>query len=108
MTVCIFYIQREGESMKKILLACASGIATSTAVNHKLSTILDERGYKGKYRVAQCKVQEVFGMSEDYDFCVATTNIEGEVKCPVILGVAFLTGRGLDGVLDQVMQLMEQ
>ena len=32
--------------MKKILLACASGIATSTAVNHKLSKVLDEKGSK--------------------------------------------------------------
>lgn len=94
--------------MKKILLACASGIATSTAVNHKLSCILDENGYKGKYKVTQCRVQDVGELSEEYDFCVATTNVEGEAKCPVILGVALLTGRGQETVIEQVLQLMEQ
>ena len=94
--------------MKKILLACASGIATSTAVNHKLSKILDEKGYKGQYRISQCKIQETFGQAENYDFCIATTKISGEVKCPVILGVAFLTGIGLDKVVDQVIELMEK
>lgn len=94
--------------MKKILLACASGIATSTAVNHKLSCILDENGYKGKYKVTQCRVQDVAELSGTYDFCVATTNVEDEADCPVILGVAFLTGRGQEAVVEQVLQLMAQ
>lgn len=94
--------------MKKILLACASGIATSTAVNHKLSKILDEKGYQGQYRISQCKIQEVFAQAADYDFCVATTKISGDVKCPVILGIAFLTGIGLDRVVAQVLEHMEK
>lgn len=96
------------KTMKKILLACASGIATSTAVNHKLSKVLDEKGYKGQYRITQCKVQEVFAQSANYDFCVATTKISGEVKCPVILGIAFLTGIGLDKVVAQVLEEMKK
>lgn len=94
--------------MKRILLACASGIATSTAVNHKLSCILDENGYKGKYKVTQCKVQEVAELSGSHDFCVATTNVEDEANCPVILGVALLTGRGQEAVVEQVLKLMGQ
>ena len=94
--------------MKKILIACASGIATSTAVNSKLTTALDKKGYKGKYHITQCKVQEVRGMSENFDFCVATTSIPGECKCPVILGISFLTGMGLDATMNQIYELMEK
>ena len=94
--------------MKKILLACASGIATSTAVNHKLSKILDEKGYQDQYRITQCKIQEVFGLAAEHDFCVATTKISGELKCPVILGIAFLTGIGMDKVVAQVVEHMEK
>ncbi|WP_270364345.1 hypothetical protein [Enterococcus malodoratus] len=42
--------------MKNILLACGSGIATSTAVNGKISKVLDDNGYKGKYKITQCKI----------------------------------------------------
>ena len=35
--------------MKKIVLACGSGIATSTAVANKVSTFLDENGMAGTY-----------------------------------------------------------
>lgn len=94
--------------MKKILLACASGIATSTAVNKKLSAVLDEKGYKGKYKITQCKVQELFGLSKNYDFCVATTNISQKVDCPVILGISFLTGLGLDKTVEEVLNEMEK
>lgn len=34
--------------MKKILVACGSGIATSTAVNNKVKDLLNKNGYKGK------------------------------------------------------------
>lgn len=94
--------------MKKILLACASGIATSTAVMHKVSTILDDKGYQGQYQITQCKIHEAFAMASEYDFCISTTKISGDVKCPVILGVAFLTGIGMDKVVAQVIEHMEK
>jgi PTS system galactitol-specific IIB component len=94
--------------MKKILLVCASGIATSTAVNHKLSSILDERGYKGKYQVTQSRVEDAYPISGEYDFCVSTTNMDQKIKCPVALGVAFLTGRGQDAVVEQILGYMDQ
>ena len=34
--------------MKNILLACGSGIATSTVVHKKIADILDENGFQGQ------------------------------------------------------------
>ena len=51
--------------MKKILIACGSGIATSTVAKQKISTYLDENGYKGKYTIEQCQVSEVATKSAD-------------------------------------------
>lgn len=93
--------------MKTILLACGTGIATSTAVSHKLSSILDEKGWAGKYKVIQCKIAEAPSKSANADVCVATTTVPGDMKCPVVMGVAFLTGRGIDAVVDQVIKALE-
>ena len=93
--------------MKTILLACGTGIATSTAVSQKLQSILNEKGWAGKYKVVQCKVAEVPAQSANADVCVATTMVSGDVKCPVIMGIAFLTGRGIDAVVDQVIKVLE-
>lgn len=93
--------------MKNILLACGTGICTSTAVNAKLQKILNEKGWEGKYKITQCKIAEVPMKSSAFDLCIATTQVSGEVKCPFIMGVAFLTGVGLAPIVDQVIKILE-
>ena len=44
--------------MKKIVLACGSGIATSTAVAQKVSALLNDNGYEGQYEIVQCAISE--------------------------------------------------
>ncbi|MDR1894590.1 MAG: PTS sugar transporter subunit IIB [Spirochaetales bacterium] len=94
--------------MKTILLACGTGIVTSTAVRAKLSKALDERGYEGKYKIVQCKIAEVPAASANANLCVATTQVSGETKCPVILGVCFLTGINTAPVLEQITKLLDE
>jgi galactitol PTS system EIIB component len=93
--------------MKKILLACGTGICTSTAVNAKLQRILDEKGLKGQYQITQCKIAEVPMKSADFDLCIATTQVSGEIKCPFIMGIAFLTGMGLNPIIEKVLAILE-
>lgn len=93
--------------MKKILLACGSGICTSTAARVKVEKILIENGYKGQYKVAQCKISEVASKSSDYDFVIATTMEPKGVKCPFISGICFLTGIGVDNITKTILELMK-
>lgn len=94
--------------MKNILLACGSGIVTSTHAANKLSTELDKRGYEGKYKITQCRISETAAKSTLFDFCVATAQVPPDVKCPVFHGVAFLTGIGVDKIMEQVIAEMEK
>ncbi|MDQ0205060.1 PTS sugar transporter subunit IIB [Pectinatus haikarae] len=87
--------------MKKILVACGAGVCTSTAVLSKMKKILDDNGFKGQYELAQCKIAEVPSKSSSFDLCVATTMVS-EVKCPFIMGIAFLTGRGLEDTVKKI------
>lgn len=93
--------------MKNILLACGSGICTSTAVNGKVSKILDEKGYKGQYKITQCKVSEAPALSGNYDFLIATTMAPQNLKCPFVPGVCFLTNVGTDKSIDMILDLMK-
>jgi hypothetical protein len=34
--------------------------------------------------------------------------MDQKIKCPVVLGVAFLTGRGQDAVVEQILGYMDQ
>lgn len=94
--------------MKNILLACGSGIVTSTAVRGKVEKILDEKGYKGKYKITQCKVGEAPAMSKNYDFLISTTMAPQNLHCPYVPGVCFLTNVNTQPSIDMILELMEK
>ncbi len=78
--------------MKHILMACGTGICTSSAVRFRVSTFLDENGYAGKYDVTQCKMADVPELAHTHDFLIAVTLISGTLEIPYVNGVPFLTG----------------
>ena len=92
--------------MKKILLACGSGVCTSTAAANKLKTELEKRGKAGMFTITQCKVAECVVKSADYDLLVATTTVPNTVKCPYVMGLPFLTGIGIDKTVDKCIEIL--
>lgn len=94
--------------MKKIILACGSGIATSTLVKSKVSRILDDAGYKGKYSITTASVADAVKKSGNYDFCIATTVEPKGLECPYVSGVSFLTNRDTQDSIDRILELMNE
>ncbi|WP_313577677.1 PTS galactitol transporter subunit IIB [Lacrimispora sp.] len=94
--------------MKRIFLVCGSGICTSTAVAQKVSKALDERGLKGKYKIAQGKASEVAAQSSGYDLCISTTVLGGECHCPLVIGTQFLLGRNTEPIVDKIVEILQK
>lgn len=94
--------------MKNILLACGSGIVTSTHAANKLTNELNKRGYEGKFKITQCRVVEIVAKSSEYDFCVATAHSPPDTKCPVYNGVPLLSGVGLAAFMEKIIAEMEK
>lgn len=92
--------------MKKIVLACGSGVATSTAVAQKVGALLDEHGYKGQYHIVQCAIAEAPAQCSDAALLIATTVAPQGIECEYVSGIAFLTGMGLDAVQQQILDVM--
>ncbi len=93
--------------MKTIVLACGSGIATSTAVAKKVSDLLDENGYAGKYKIVQCAIAEAKANCEKgADLLIATTVEPEGLPCPYVNGVPFLTSVGKALAEQQVLEVM--
>lgn len=93
--------------MKSIILACGSGIATSTAVADKVKKLLDANGYSGEYRITQCAISEAVSKSETADLLIATTVKPAGITCPFISGIPFLTGVGKKDAEDKVLEFMK-
>ncbi len=92
--------------MKRILLACGSGFATSTAVRARLERLLDSHGYEGTYTIHQCKIAEAPRLSAGFDFLVATMMAPQHLECPYVNGVPFLLGENMGPSERAVLALM--
>lgn len=94
--------------MKKILVACGAGIATSTAVITKVKNLLDQNGYENQYTIKQCKISETPSLSDNADFLIATTAKPSNLNCDFISGVPFLTGMGKEATEKEILDLMKK
>lgn len=93
--------------MKHILMACGTGICTSSCVRARVEEFLDVQGYAGKYNVAQTRMADVPRLQADYDFLIATTLIPGTLDIPYINGIPFLTGHDMEASKAELLKMME-
>jgi PTS system galactitol-specific IIB component len=85
---------------KKVLVICGTGVATSTVVATKIRDSCAARGLD--VQVTQGKVMDLLNGTTDADLIVATTQVPDSVTVPVVAGLPFLTGIGLDATLDDI------
>jgi PTS system galactitol-specific IIB component len=87
--------------MKKMLVICGTGVATSTVVMHKLNEWLKSKGFTD-VQLFQSKIADEIAHLEEYDIVLSTTLVPDHVKDQVIMGVPILTGVGADKVYDLI------
>lgn len=92
--------------MKRILVACGNGIATSTVVATKVRQFLEEQGIQAE--TTQTKLMEVPGKVQGYDLLVTTGQFEGQTgDVPVVKGMPILTGIGADQTLQEILNYLK-
>lgn len=92
--------------MKRVLVACGNGIATSTVVATKIREKCEDNGIP--VSVTQCKLLEVDSKVEDYDLLVTTGKFQGEgIEIPVIGAMSLLTGIGEEETLEKIMSYLK-
>jgi PTS system galactitol-specific IIB component len=90
--------------MKKLLVACGNGIATSTVVAIKIKEKCADEGIQ--VLVTQCKLLEVPSKAEDYDLVVTTGKYDKEISTPIVGAISLLTGIGQDETLDKILSYL--
>jgi len=91
--------------MKKVLVICGTGVATSTVVAVKIQEHCASQGIP--ISVSQGKVMDLVRGIEGYDLIVATTPIPESIKIPVIQGLPFLTGIGVERTLEDIVEALK-
>lgn len=93
--------------MKKVVVACGSGIATSTVVESKIKDPLDANGLAGTYSIVKCSIGEAPNQCKDADILIATTAAPDGIQCPYVNGVPFLTTVGKAAAEKQILDVLK-
>lgn len=90
--------------MKRILIVCGTGVATSTVIASKVRDHLQAKGIEAN--ISQGKVMDLLGGHVDADLIVATTEVPESVTIPTVAALPLLTGVGQQAVYDEIDRLL--
>jgi len=85
---------------KVVLVACGTGIATSTVVAERVKKLLEDNGIKAD--VIQCKIAEV--ASKGADLLVTTSILPRTYSFPVVNAMGYLTGIGTEKIDNEIIK----
>lgn len=80
--------------MKKIIVACGSGVATSQTVASKVKRILEDHNVRAEVSAVDIKSLDKYLKTSDVYISITNTNKEYDI--PTLSGIPFLTGIGIE------------
>ena len=93
--------------MKKIIVACGSGIATSTVALSKIQTGLESKGKLKDIQFVQTSLSELPSLVEGATVIVTTAQGGDGFGVPVVSVLGLITGLGVDKVIDEIIEKAE-
>ena len=90
--------------MKKIVIACGAGLATSSMVKDKIETILKENGIR--FNTIQCTLTEVDNYDGEVDLIITTMKVRKRYESPVVSGSAYLSGVNEELITEQILNIL--
>lgn len=90
----------------KILIACGSGIATSTVVQEKVKELLEGENIPAK--LIKGTVGQVEKLQEDVDLILITTRYNKELDKPVIPAFGLISGINEDKLKEEIVSTCKE
>ena len=96
--------------MKKVLIVCATSIATSTAVAMKIKDFCHQNNIS--VEVKQAKGQDYYAkgnsFTEGFDLVITTITPIDNPKTPTLHGSPLITGLGEKELLDEILEILKE
>ncbi len=89
---------------KTIIIACATGVATSTLVANRVEDLAKKNGITIK--LIQCKIAEVASKQGEADLIIASTILPTSYNIPAIKATAYITGIGAEKIDAQILEVL--
>lgn len=91
--------------MKKILVACGCGIATSTIVCDRLEELLQENNINA--HIVQCKISEVLSMEDYADLILSTTALPINYKKPTLNVMDYVIEINMEELDQKILDILK-
>ncbi len=100
----IALVKRKEETMKTVIIACGSGIATSTMICMRIDDILNNNNIP--HEIIQCSINEIDSYEDRSDVIVSSTQLQGEYSIPTVMGIGFISGIGAEEAERQLLEIL--
>lgn len=90
--------------MKKVIVACGSGVATSQTVASKVDRILKER--KVSAEVEAIDIKSLDRYIKHCDVYIALSKSNKDYGVPTLSGIPFLTGMGMEEEINKLIDAL--
>jgi PTS system galactitol-specific IIB component len=92
--------------MPKLIIACGTGIATSTYISQKIKNAIEKEHIK--IDIVQCRISEIESIAEDNDIIIATSIVSSNIKAKVFSGIPFLTGMSEENLMKEIIDAIKR
>lgn len=89
---------------KKVLVACGTGIATSTVVVERVERLIKENGINAE--VEQIKISEAKNKQEGSDLIVSTTMLPRKYDIPTIIATGYISGIKTEELDEKILSAL--
>lgn len=90
----------------KIVVACGSGVATSTLAARAVQDACDENGLN--ISIETCGIREIDQYTENADIILTTCKYDRPLPCPVMSVTSFVTGVGTEKTKKQLVERLQE
>jgi Phosphotransferase system, galactitol-specific IIB component len=82
------------------------GFASSTIIAERIKDLLQKEGLSDEVRILQCTLNEIPGHLDSADCIVTSSKTYGTYPIPVLNGVAFLSGIGVEDLEKKIIEIL--
>ena len=105
--MCELINKKGGEKVKRIIVACNNGVATSQTIVSNLENMLEEKGVNmSNVELLAVDIKSIDSYLYNADAYVCTIRPDKEYDVPMVDGIKFLVGIGADEELEKLINII--
>ena len=91
--------------MKKVIVACGTGMATSSMIAEKVRAVLEDN--QVDYTLSQAQLSEL-DMYKEADLFLTAMRVEEDYGVPMVVGTPFLVGIGEAEAAAKIIEILKK